>query len=121
MTRTPITRFCSRPDRAPAVSSCTTRSIKWVFNRHPSDSDSPTIVRAKSAAQPGVWTHLTGSYDADEQSVSLHVNGRLQESAEFTSSWRAPGALQLGRLGGAVPGRSTRLRASTRCGSCSRW
>uniref|UniRef100_UPI002446690F glycerophosphodiester phosphodiesterase family protein n=1 Tax=Streptomyces albus TaxID=1888 RepID=UPI002446690F len=73
---------------------------KWVFNRHAADTDSPVIVRAKSkaAAQPGVWTHLTGSYDAAEQSVSLHVNGRLQESAEFTTPWRASGALQLGRL-----------------------
>ncbi|WP_344585388.1 LamG-like jellyroll fold domain-containing protein, partial [Streptomyces lunalinharesii] len=39
---------------------------KWVFNRHATDTDNTTIVRAvsKDVAQAGVWTHLTGSYDA---------------------------------------------------------
>ncbi|WP_344098258.1 LamG domain-containing protein, partial [Streptomyces stramineus] len=73
---------------------------KWVFNRHVKDADDTGIVRAmsKSVAQSGEWTHLTGSYDAAKQSLSLFVNGQLQESAQFTTPWRAGGGLQIGRL-----------------------
>ncbi|WP_268249649.1 glycerophosphodiester phosphodiesterase family protein, partial [Streptomyces bluensis] len=73
---------------------------KWVFNRHTTDTDDTDLVRAlsKDAAQPGVWTHLTGSYDADRQTLSLFVNGRLQQSVQVTAAWRATGGLQIGRL-----------------------
>ncbi|MER7990269.1 LamG-like jellyroll fold domain-containing protein [Streptomyces noursei] len=73
---------------------------KWVFNRHVSDSDGTAIVRAvsKDVAQAGVWTHLTGSYDADRQSLSLFVNGQLQQSTGFTTPWRANGGFQIGRV-----------------------
>ncbi|MFK8851729.1 LamG domain-containing protein [Streptomyces sp. Ac-502] len=73
---------------------------KWVFNRHTKDADDTGIVRAvsKDAAQPGTWTHLAGSYDATKKTVSLFVNGKLQESTEFTTPWRAAGGLQIGRL-----------------------
>ncbi|MFF2810423.1 LamG-like jellyroll fold domain-containing protein [Streptomyces sp. NPDC058000] len=73
---------------------------KWVFNRHASDTDSTTIVRAvsKDVAQAGVWTHLTGSYDAEKQSLSLFVNGQLQQSTAFTTPWRANGGFQIGRV-----------------------
>ncbi|MFI1205778.1 LamG-like jellyroll fold domain-containing protein [Streptomyces sp. NPDC020883] len=73
---------------------------KWVFNRHTSDTDDTAIVRAssKDAAQAGLWTHLTGTYDADKQSLALYVNGQLQQSTKFTSPWRAGGGLQIGRV-----------------------
>ncbi|WP_030019097.1 LamG-like jellyroll fold domain-containing protein, partial [Streptomyces monomycini] len=73
---------------------------KWVFNRHASDADDTKIVRAvsKDVAKAGEWTHLAGSYDADLQTLSLFVNGTLQESVKFTAPWRAKGGLQLGRL-----------------------
>ncbi|MER7990268.1 glycerophosphodiester phosphodiesterase family protein [Streptomyces noursei] len=73
---------------------------KWVFNRHASDSDSTAIVRAvsKDVAQAGLWTHLTGSYDAEKQTLSLFVNGELQQLTAFTTPWRANGGLQIGRL-----------------------
>ncbi|MBA2806984.1 hypothetical protein E0500_005875 [Streptomyces sp. KM273126] len=73
---------------------------KWVFNRHSKDADDTAIVRAlgKDAAQTGVWTHLTGSYDADKQTLSLFVNGRLQQTVQATAAWRATGGLQIGRL-----------------------
>ncbi|MEU7191061.1 LamG-like jellyroll fold domain-containing protein, partial [Streptomyces sp. NPDC045369] len=73
---------------------------KWVFNRHASDADDTKIVRAmsKDVAKAGEWTHLAGSYDADTQTLSLFVNGKLQESVKFTTPWRAKGGLQLGRL-----------------------
>ncbi len=73
---------------------------KWVFNRHTKDSDDTQIVRAmsKDAARTDAWTHLTGSYDAAKKTVSLFVNGKLQESTAFTTPWRASGGLQFGRV-----------------------
>ncbi|GGO54616.1 LamG-like jellyroll fold domain-containing protein [Streptomyces lasiicapitis] len=73
---------------------------KWLFNRHSKDTDDTGIIRvmSKSAAQSDVWTHLTGSYDAEKKSLSLFVNGQLQQSVAFTTPWRAGGGLQLGRL-----------------------
>ncbi|WP_306324376.1 LamG-like jellyroll fold domain-containing protein, partial [Streptomyces sp. CC224E] len=39
---------------------------RWVFNRHTKDADDTTIARSQSTETPqtGVWTHLTGVYDA---------------------------------------------------------
>jgi hypothetical protein len=73
---------------------------KFVFNRHVKDTDDTDIARAmsKQVAQTGVWTHLAGSYDADAQTISLFVNGALQEAAKFTTYWRANGGFQVGRL-----------------------
>ncbi len=73
---------------------------KWVFNRHVTDTDGTKIVRAvsKDTAKAGVWTHLTGSYDAAKQSLSLSVGGKLHQSVKFTTPWRAKGGLQIGRL-----------------------
>ncbi|MGP8303591.1 glycerophosphodiester phosphodiesterase family protein [Streptomyces inhibens] len=73
---------------------------KWVFNQHTADTDGPDLVRAlsKDAAQQVEWTHLTGSYDADKRSLSLFVNGQLQQSVQAAPVWRATGGLQIGRL-----------------------
>jgi len=74
---------------------------KWVFNRHTKDSDNTKIVRSVSAntAQAGVWTQLTGVYDASAKTVQLFVNGKAQTAAAFTTTpWRASGGLQIGRL-----------------------
>ncbi|MDT0457237.1 LamG-like jellyroll fold domain-containing protein [Streptomyces sp. DSM 41527] len=73
---------------------------KWVFNQHTADTDGPDLVRAvsKDVAQSDEWTHLTGSYDADKRSLSLFVNGRLQQSVQAAPVWRATGGLQIGRL-----------------------
>ncbi|MFH8344006.1 LamG-like jellyroll fold domain-containing protein [Streptomyces sp. NPDC018045] len=73
---------------------------KWIFNRHVKDADDTTIARAtsKDIAKSGAWTHLAGSYDAAKKTVSLFVDGKLQESTAFTTPWRASGGLQIGRL-----------------------
>ncbi|WP_030019100.1 LamG-like jellyroll fold domain-containing protein, partial [Streptomyces monomycini] len=73
---------------------------KWVFNRHAADTDDTKIVRAMSnaSARSGEWTHLTGTYDASQQTVSLAVNGQLQQTVKFTTPWQAKGGLQIGRL-----------------------
>ncbi|MFE2376717.1 LamG domain-containing protein [Streptomyces sp. NPDC059398] len=75
-------------------------SKAWVFNRYASDSASPTIVRSVSKATPvaGVWTHLTGVYDASARTIQLYVNGVPQGHAvAFTTPWKATGDLQIGR------------------------
>ncbi|MFD7446442.1 LamG-like jellyroll fold domain-containing protein [Streptomyces sp. NPDC059909] len=73
----------------------------WTFNRHASDVNNPTIVRANSgtgAVTAGTWTHLTGVYDKDAGQVKLYVNGAASGTpAAFTSPWEATGPLQIGR------------------------
>ncbi|MFE0326897.1 glycerophosphodiester phosphodiesterase family protein [Streptomyces sp. Y2F8-2] len=73
---------------------------RWVFNRHVKDTDDTGIVRSmsSSAAQVGVWTHLTGVYDASAKKIQLFVNGKPQTAATFTTPWRASGGLQIGRV-----------------------
>ncbi len=47
--------------------------------------------------QPGVWYHLTGVYDAQAQTISLYVNGTLQQTQSFVPNWSAGGSLAVGR------------------------
>lgn len=72
----------------------------WIFNRYTSDVASPTIVRSISTMTPavGVWTHLMGVYDAQEQTIQLFVNGVPQgDPVAFTTPWQATGGLQIAR------------------------
>lgn len=72
----------------------------WIFNRYTSDVASPTIVRSISTTIPevGVWTHLMGVYDAQEQTIQLSVNGVPQgDPVAFTTPWQATGGLQIAR------------------------
>ncbi|MFI7342952.1 LamG-like jellyroll fold domain-containing protein [Streptomyces sp. NPDC050085] len=73
---------------------------KWVFNRHAKDTDDTGIVRSvsTSTAETGVWTQLTGVYDATAKTVQLFVNGQPQKAAAFTTPWKATGGLQIGRV-----------------------
>jgi hypothetical protein len=72
----------------------------WIFNRYTSDAASPTIVRSISTMTPevGVWTHLMGVYDAQQQTIQLFVNGVPQgDPVAFTTPWQATGGLQIAR------------------------
>lgn len=76
-------------------------SKRFVFSRYNSDIAAPTASRSSSLTAPvaGVWTHLTGVYDAVGQSVQLYVNGRAQGApVAFTTPWAATGPLQVGRF-----------------------
>ncbi|MFI7368379.1 LamG domain-containing protein [Streptomyces sp. NPDC050149] len=75
---------------------------KWFFRAV--DRDAPagstwTYQRAssKNDAMPGVWTHLTGVFDATAKTLQLYVNGALQETATYNTEWAATGPLQFGR------------------------
>ncbi|WP_328319249.1 LamG domain-containing protein [Streptomyces sp. NBC_00388] len=95
----------------------------WVFNRSASDSATPTLVRSVSTATPatGVWTHLTGVYDASARTIQLYVNGAPQgQPVAVTTPWKAGGGLQIGRgqYGGAFtdyfPGQLDEIRTWAR-------
>jgi hypothetical protein len=78
----------------------------WIFNRYTTDSTTPTIVRSISTTTPevGIWTHLMGVYDAQEQTIQLFVNGVPQsDPVAFTTPWQGTGGLQIarGQAGGA--------------------
>ncbi|MER6557436.1 LamG domain-containing protein [Streptomyces sp. NPDC001027] len=76
-------------------------SKRFAFSRYTSDVAAPTASRSISLAAPvaGVWTHLTGVYDAVGQTVQLYVNGRPQGApVAFTTPWAATGPLQIGRF-----------------------
>ncbi|MFD4785656.1 LamG-like jellyroll fold domain-containing protein [Streptomyces sp. NPDC058459] len=72
----------------------------WVFNRYTTDVTAPAIVRSTGTTTPevGVWTHLMGVYDAQEQTIQLFVNGLAQgDPVSFTTPWRGTGGLQIAR------------------------
>ncbi|MFI5477181.1 LamG-like jellyroll fold domain-containing protein [Streptomyces cacaoi] len=76
-------------------------SKRFVFSRYQSDVAAPAASRSSSLTAPvaGVWTHLTGVYDAVGQTVQLYVNGRAQGTpVAFTTPWAATGPLQIGRF-----------------------
>ncbi|MGW3644689.1 LamG-like jellyroll fold domain-containing protein [Streptomyces sp. NPDC000878] len=78
----------------------------WVFNRYASDVAAPTIVRSTSTTTPevGVWTHLMGVYNAQDQTIQLFVNGVPQgDPVAYTTAWQSTGGLQIarGQYGGA--------------------
>ncbi|MGW2196638.1 LamG-like jellyroll fold domain-containing protein, partial [Streptosporangium sp. NPDC001682] len=71
---------------------------RWIFNRFSANNASATIIRAQSTSVPqgGVWTHLTGTYDAATKQIRLYVNGKLASTTAFTTPWNATGPVQLG-------------------------
>ncbi|WP_165864010.1 LamG domain-containing protein [Capsulimonas corticalis] len=72
---------------------------KISFNRLASDSVSAasTIAAASAAPSTGTWYHVVGVYDATAQTISLYINGALQQTASFTTPWNGTGSLLVGR------------------------
>ncbi|MCE6994368.1 laminin G domain-containing protein [Saccharothrix sp. S26] len=87
-------------------------SKRWVFVMPTGDASPPagyTFVRSTEDAAVGVWTHLTGVYDAAAGKVKLHVNGELAGSATRSTAWHANGPLRVGRgMASGVIGNSWR-------------
>ncbi|GAA2313539.1 LamG domain-containing protein [Nonomuraea roseoviolacea subsp. roseoviolacea] len=77
-------------------------SNRWIFSKFDADVDDKTIVRAISDTEPttGIWTHLTGVWDAPQRQLRLYVNGIPQTTtgAFPYKPWDATGPLQLGRV-----------------------
>ena len=47
--------------------------------------------------QPGVWYNLVGVHDAAAQTISLYVNGVLQQTQPDAAAWQATGHTEIGR------------------------
>ncbi|MEA5358702.1 LamG domain-containing protein [Amycolatopsis sp., V23-08] len=61
---------------------------KWAFSLSGSDVANPVVRSAVSTAAPatGVWTHLTGVYDASAHTATLYVDGQAQQTVPATAS-----------------------------------
>jgi alpha-L-arabinofuranosidase len=69
------------------------------FTVPPADGTGGAVAIAASNIGPEAnhWYHLAGVYDAAAHTLSLYVNGSLQETVPFTSPWRATGHTVIGR------------------------
>jgi hypothetical protein len=74
---------------------------RFVFHRREKDDDKALVnpIWAKSDFSPdrNIWYHLAGVYDAEAQTISLYVDGKLQESVPFISAWQGSGKTSIGR------------------------
>jgi hypothetical protein len=71
----------------------------WAFTAITADADNAALVRAAGSqkAVAGVWTHLTGVYDAGSGQIRLYVNGSLAATANASISWNSTGPLLVGK------------------------
>ncbi len=63
-------------------------------------TDAPGDAAVANAADPAerdVWYHVAGVNDAAAHTLTLYVNGVLQETVPFTTPWRATGPTAIGR------------------------
>ncbi|MET3807479.1 alpha-L-arabinofuranosidase [Nakamurella sp. UYEF19] len=74
-------------------------SGKFAFVRLPGDAGSSPAAFPSSLTAPvaGQWYQLAGVYDADRSTLSLYVNGQLQQTTAAPSGWAATGHLVIGR------------------------
>ena len=75
-------------------------SHRFAFTHLAYDSTSAlgTIATAASIIpQPGEWYLLTGVFNAAKNTISLYVNGALQQTQSNSGSWAASGPLAVGR------------------------
>jgi hypothetical protein len=72
---------------------------RFVFNRLESDDHAASTIMAKATfdTELHTWYHLAGVYDADAATLSLYVNGTLQQTVAFTTPWQATGRTAIGR------------------------
>lgn len=70
----------------------------FAFTRRASDGDSASASAVSTApAQVGQWQHIVGVYNRAAGTLSLYVNGTLQQSVPFTTPWTASGHFLIGR------------------------
>ncbi|MBO4207191.1 LamG domain-containing protein [Micromonospora echinofusca] len=83
-------------------------SQKWCFVTYTSDTQNAPATAspacATAAVQVGVWTHLTGVYDAGSATqLSLFVNGVQVGSGSTAPVWNSTGSLNVGRGRNGAP------------------
>jgi hypothetical protein len=70
---------------------------RWVFGM-PGAQNSGEFAVAAETAQTGVWTHVTGVYDAQSRKMRIYVNGVMSGEIDRTlPAWNATGEVQIGR------------------------
>lgn len=73
----------------------------WVFAVHDVDAGSkvvkPVQLTADLPVTTGVWTHLTGVYDAGAHQARLYVNGEPAGRADNVPTFASHGSLDVGR------------------------
>jgi hypothetical protein len=74
-------------------------SNQWCFSMRHSDTPGPSATQVCGPApQVGVWTHVSGVYDAAAGELRLYVNGAPVGTQSLTAStWSANGPLVVGR------------------------
>ena len=75
-------------------------SHKWTFSLAETDAANAAQKSAvsDSNAVPGVWTHLTGTFDSLDREVRLYVDGALQRTiAVVDNGFNAAGQLSIGK------------------------
>ncbi len=56
-----------------------------------------TYAASAAGPEPDVWHHLAGVFDAEKKTLSLYVNGVLQETVSAKGVWKATGDTLIGR------------------------
>jgi hypothetical protein len=73
---------------------------RFAFTRPSYDSPKALGIIASAPnviPQPNEWYHLAGVYDEARQTISLYVNGVLQQTQPYVENWGATGPLAVGR------------------------
>jgi hypothetical protein len=73
---------------------------RFAFTRPAYDSPKALGIIASAPniiPQPNEWYHLAGVYDEARQTISLYVNGTLQQTQSYVPNWGATGPLAVGR------------------------
>jgi hypothetical protein len=72
---------------------------RFAFVKLPGDAPAgaPAFPSANFDPVAGQWYLLTGVFDAAAQTLSLYVNGRLQDTTPAPTTWTAPGHMVIGR------------------------
>jgi alpha-L-arabinofuranosidase len=71
---------------------------RFAFTRRSTDGDTTGSSAVSTApAQTGEWQHVAGVYNRAAGTLSLYLNGTLQQSVPFTTPWTATGHFVIGR------------------------
>jgi alpha-L-arabinofuranosidase len=71
---------------------------RFAFTRRSADGDSAAFTAVSTApAQVDQWQHVVGVYNRAASTISLYVNGTVQQTMPFSAPWSAGGHFVIGR------------------------
>lgn len=71
---------------------------KWTMRVHSTEGEWIRSAATTGYYPQGVWTHVTGVYDAVAKKIRLYVNGKIAASADAGTPWSGGGAMEFGRV-----------------------